>query len=53
MIKSNPFKWRHYQSEITLLCARRYLRYTLSYRDLKEMMEERGLLMPPSFAPNQ
>jgi hypothetical protein len=26
-----------------LLCARWYLRYSLSYRDLKEMMRERGL----------
>jgi transposase, IS6 family len=43
MIKSNPFKWRHYQSEIILLCVRWYSRYALSYRDLEEMMEERGL----------
>ena len=27
MIKSNPFKWGHYQSEIILLCVRWYLRY--------------------------
>ncbi len=39
----NPFKWRHYQSEIILLCVRWYLRYSLSYRDLEEMMSERGL----------
>src|SRR5512135_1207538 len=26
-----------------LLCVRWYLRYTLSYRDLEEMMRERGL----------
>ena len=43
MIKSNPFKWRHHQSEIILLCARWYLRYSLSYRNLEEMMNERGL----------
>jgi transposase-like protein len=43
MIKANPFKWRHYQSEIIILCVRWYLRYALSYRDLEEMMEERGL----------
>jgi transposase, IS6 family len=43
MIKSNQFKWRHHQSEIILLCVRWYLRYSLSYRDLEEMMEERGL----------
>jgi transposase-like protein len=41
--ETNPFKWRHYESEIILLCVRWYLRYALSYRDLEEMMEERGL----------
>ena len=39
----NPFKWSHFQSEIILLCVRWYLRYALSYRDLEEMMLERGL----------
>jgi transposase, IS6 family len=39
----NPFKWRHFQSDIILLCMRWYLRYSLSYRDLEEMMLERGL----------
>ncbi|MGB3713584.1 MAG: IS6 family transposase [Candidatus Promineifilaceae bacterium] len=39
----NPFKWRHFQPEVILLCVRRHLRYTLSYRDLEEMMTERGL----------
>ncbi len=39
----NPFKWRHFQADIILLCVRWYLRYALSYRDLEEMMLERGL----------
>jgi transposase, IS6 family len=39
----NPFKWRHFQSDIILLCVRWYLRYSLSYRDLEEIMRERGL----------
>jgi len=39
----NPFTWRHFQSDIILLCVRCYLRYSLSYRDLEEMMRERGL----------
>ena len=43
MIKSDPFKWRHYQGEIILICVRWYLRYALRYRDLEEMMRERGL----------
>jgi transposase, IS6 family len=43
METSIPFKWRHYQAEIILLCVRWYLRYPLSYRDLEEIMRERGL----------
>jgi IS6 family transposase len=31
------------EAEIVLLCVRWYLRYELSYRDLEEMMRERGL----------
>ncbi|PEJ84966.1 IS6 family transposase [Bacillus toyonensis] len=37
------FKWKHYQPDIILLTVRWYLRYNLSFRDLVEMMEERGL----------
>src|SRR6266536_90929 len=43
MDTSNLFKWRHFKAEIILLCVRWYLRYPLSYRDLEEMMCERGL----------
>src|SRR6266702_2641646 len=43
MNQPNPFKWRHFEAEIILLCVRWYLRYSLSYRDLEEMMRERGL----------
>ncbi len=43
MKNQSPFKWRHFESEIILLCVRWYLRYSLSYRDLEEMMLERGL----------
>jgi len=39
----NPFKWRHFEAEIILLCVRWYLRYSLSYRDLEELMREQGL----------
>ena len=41
--QSDPFKWRHFEAEIIVLCVRWYLRYSLSYRDLEEMMRERGL----------
>ena len=43
MNQEQPFKWRHFQSEFILLCVRWYLRYPLSYRNLEEMMAERGL----------
>src|SRR5713101_5275748 len=43
MENQNPFKWRHFEAEIILLCVRWYLRYSLSYRELEEMMRERGL----------
>lgn len=37
------FKWRHFQKEIILLVVRWYLSYALSYRDIEEMMVERGI----------
>lgn len=40
---TSPFKWRHYEADVILLCVRWYCRYALSYRDLAEMMRERGL----------
>jgi transposase, IS6 family len=43
MSHPSPFKWRHFEAEIILLCVRWYVRYPLSYRHLEEMMEERGL----------
>ena len=41
-IKSS-FKWRHFEPSIILSCVRWYCRYQLSYRDLEEIMRERGL----------
>jgi transposase-like protein len=40
---SSPFKWRHYAHDVILLCVHWYCRYSLSYRDVEEMMRERGL----------
>src|SRR5476649_36706 len=37
------FGGRHFDRELIILCARWYLRYKLSLRDLVEMMAERGL----------
>jgi len=38
-------KWKHYRPDIILLTVRWHLQYNLSFRDLVEMMEERGLSM--------
>jgi len=42
-LNSSPFKWRHFEPSLILLCVRWYCRFQLSYRDLEEMMRERGL----------
>jgi IS6 family transposase len=42
------FRGRHFADEVIVLCVRWYLRYSLSYRDLTEMMAERNLLLAPS-----
>ena len=43
MSTASLFKWRHFLPEIILLNVRWYCRYALSYRDLEEMMAERGI----------
>src|SRR5664280_1121084 len=37
------FAGRHFDRDVIILCVRWYLRYKLSFRDLVEMMSERGL----------
>jgi len=37
------FKWRHFQADIILCAVRWYLRYALSYRDVEELMQARGV----------
>ncbi len=41
--QQNPFQWKHTKGEIILWVVRWYGRYALSYRDLQEMAQERGL----------
>ena len=43
MTTDSLFKWRHFLPEIILLNVRWYCRYSLSYRNLEEMMAERGV----------
>ena len=37
------FKWRHFEAHIILCAVRWYLRYALSYRDVEELLRERGV----------
>jgi len=39
----SDFKWRHFKGEMILGCVRWYCKYGISYRDLEEMMLERGM----------
>ena len=45
------FKRRRFPVEIILLCVRWYCKYGISYRDLAEMMQERGVAVDPSDLP--
>ena len=46
--RSALFRGRHFADDVIVLCVRWYLRYSLSYRDLAEMMVERHLSVDPS-----
>ena len=37
------FRWRHFRGDIILWAVRWYCRYGISYRNLEEMIEERGV----------
>jgi len=45
---SSLFKWRQFEPEVILLAVGWYLRFSLSYRDVEELLAERGLLVDPS-----
>jgi len=44
----SEFKGRHFEGEIVLWAVRWYCRYGVSYRDLEQMMGERGVLVDHS-----
>ena len=50
MIGDRPelFRGRHFTDEVIVSCVRWYLRYSLTYRDLAEMIMERHLSVDPS-----
>ena len=37
------FKWRQFKPEVILLAVGWYLRFSLSYRDVEELLAERGV----------
>src|SRR5271165_4131648 len=39
------FKWRQFEPEVILLAVGWYLRFSLSYREVEELLAERGLLV--------
>jgi IS6 family transposase len=43
--KPIAFKWRPCHGDVILQGVRRYCKYSMSYRDLEEMMEERGFAL--------
>jgi IS6 family transposase len=40
---SGLFKWRQFEPEVILVAVGWYLRFSLSYRDVEELLAERGL----------
>ena len=42
-IRPAIFKWRQTEPEVILCAVRWYLRYSLSFRDVEELLSERGL----------
>tara|TARA_Y100001968_G_scaffold193232_1_gene177210 strand:- start:308 stop:664 length:357 start_codon:yes stop_codon:yes gene_type:complete len=42
-VAMNDFKGRHFTGEVILWAVRWYCRYGISYRDLAEMLAERGI----------
>ena len=42
-IRPTIFKWRHTEPALILCAVRWYLRYSLSFRDVEELLSERGL----------
>ena len=44
MTSKAPFKWRHFPPDVILWGVRWYCLYPLSYRQLSEMMCDRGIV---------
>lgn len=44
----SAFRYRHFEPDLIVLCVRWYVTYRLSYRDLVEIIAERGVTVAPS-----
>ena len=44
-MRSKEFRYRHFIPEVILQCLGWYLRYPISYRQLAEMVSERGIIV--------
>ena len=44
-MRPKEFRYRHFIPEVILQCLRWYLRYPISYRQLAEMVSERGIIV--------
>ena len=42
-VDTDLFKGRHFDEQVIILCVRWHLSYKLSWRDLVDMMAERGI----------
>ena len=42
------FKWRHFKKNIILIAVKWYVAYSLSYRDVEELVSERGVTVDHS-----
>ena len=47
-IRTVIFKWRQTEPDLILCAVRWYLRYSLSFRDVEELLAERGLEADPT-----
>jgi len=47
--KDHMFKWKHYQPDIILIAVNYYCRFSLSYRDVSEILKERGVSVVPPY----
>ena len=41
--RQKEFKWRQFEPQVILMAVGWYLRFSLSYRDVEELVRERGL----------